>query len=247
MDSIATLSLPAFDVLWEDLRLGPIPYPLEVRAHGETLDERAGIRAAVHAELARVGLFRHGRVAPDLEDALRLLAGPALRLDALIMLDLDDEEPVKATVAVRRGHAVRAVQRDRAIGLDRVRDTAAAASVVELAPANRPGAGRSVTLPASAVDHGRGNHARLSQQERAQLRELEVIMARPVLRTGQFGVAAGHGAALPGVSWFDTDAGRYLNSVRAGRDGERWVTVAPADNPRIAHRLGEILAEAAGR
>ena len=43
MKQLAQLSLPAFEVLWEDLRAGSIPYPVDVSQHGETLDDRARI------------------------------------------------------------------------------------------------------------------------------------------------------------------------------------------------------------
>ena len=251
MSGIATLSVAAFDVLWDDLRLGAVPYPLDVPQHGATLDERARVRDAAHAELRRSGLHTSRGVDPELVAALGLLARPAVRVDALFLPDLA-AEPVPALVAVRGGVAVRAVQRDGAVVLDRVRDTAVAAALVELLPAAPPGPGRSVTLPASALGGPRSDPGEVTSAVRsgdrgsAQARELAAILAHPVVRTGQFGVTRlderGRPAGTGGVSWFDTAAGRYLNAAAPGRGGEQWLTVTPADAGRIAHRVGEVLA-----
>ena len=35
MRQLARLSLPAFEVLWEDLRAGSLPYPFDISQHGE--------------------------------------------------------------------------------------------------------------------------------------------------------------------------------------------------------------------
>lgn len=71
-------------------------------------------------------------------------------------------------------------------------------------------------------------------------------MERPVVRSGQLGVTltddAGLRQRLPGITWFDTDEGRYATAVKRGADGEDWVTLWPADNARLIHRLGETLA-----
>src|SRR5437764_776723 len=148
MTAIATLSLAAFDILWEELRLGTRPYPLEVPHHGTTVDERAHLRRAVYADLNGRGLASGERVEPDVEDALRLLASPSVTLEAMALLDAEREDLLRGLVAARGTYAVLAAQEQNAVRLQRVRDTALAASVVDLLPANRPGPGQSVTLPA---------------------------------------------------------------------------------------------------
>jgi hypothetical protein len=244
MDVIATLSSAAFDILWEDLRLGAVPYPLERRSHGETFDERARIRAAVYAELEHKALARRGRAEPELEDALRLLATPQLRLEGIFLPDLKVDEPIKSVVVVRGAFAVRAVQRESTFVLDRVRDTALASSLVEVLPGNKPGAGRSVSMPADAVKKGH-YQPDLSPQVQVQLRELATIMEKPVVRTGQFSISraddSGKLRPVGGVSWFDTEAGRYANLDGRGNGGQPWVTVAPADNSRLVQQLNQLL------
>ncbi len=77
------------------------------------------------------------------------------------------------------------------------------------------------------------------------MRAAQVIMERPRIRAGQFAAylrdRGGRTARSPEVAWFDTDAGRYLMQSQRQRDGHNWVTIAPADNPRIAAQLNQHL------
>src|SRR5204863_2218802 len=61
MAAIGDLSLPALDILWYDLELGALPFPLEVRSHGDTVEERARLRGVVYEQLDRRGLGRGGQ------------------------------------------------------------------------------------------------------------------------------------------------------------------------------------------
>jgi hypothetical protein len=221
-------------VLWEDLRLGDVPFPIEVRGHGATLGERARIRDSVYADLRGHGLIQDDRPAEQLEDALRLLARPRIRVDLLALLE--EEQPVKALVVARRARALMAVQRELAIELSVVHDTAIANAIVGVLPACQPGAGRSVCVSATSVDSGHPDVALINR-----------IARRPLVRMGQFGMTVRDGqgkvSRLPGISWFDTDQGRYTSTVIRGRDGLDWTTVSPADNSRLVHRINETLAQ----
>lgn len=254
MRPIAELALAAFDVLWDDLRLGEIPFPLEVPSHGETLDERARIKAAVHNELTRRRLVHGGRPTPELEDALRLLAAPDMSVSLVVMQDQSGAMPANAVVVARGRQAVLAVQRERTIGLTEVRDTAVIASLIDLLPPNRPGPGRSITLPAPAAAGRHSQGERLTRPMTAQgpgqaeMRHLAAVMERPIDRAGMLAITLrdAHGKArrLPGLTWLDNDQGRYLLSLKRGHDGNDWTTLSPVDNPRLASRLGEILTSA---
>lgn len=262
MAALAVLLLPAVDVLWEDLRLGDMPFPLEVPGHGATLDERARIKADVYAELARRRLAESGRPVPDLEGALELLARPEVAIDLVARLESDGTPPLRAVVVARGRRAVLAVQRERSIELTPVRDTAVVASIIELLPGERPGPGRSVTLPVAALKPGassedadpgllrtatRGAETGAHQGKRV----VESIMERPLRRVGQLGVMLrderGKVRRLPGIAWFDTDQGRYATSVTRGRDGADWTTLTPTDNARLTHRVAEDLGAARSR
>jgi hypothetical protein len=253
MRPIAELPLAGFDVLWDDLRLGAVPFPLEVRSHGETLDERARIKAAVYTELTRRRLARADRPTPELEDALRLLATPEVSLTLVVMHDQSVSGPVNALVAARGQQAVMAVQREHTIGLTEVRDTAIIAALIDLLPGNRPGPGRSITMPNPA--HGRqdepGGLLRPMTTQAAgqnELRQITAVMERPVQRAGMLGITLrdprGKLLRLPGITWLDNDQGRYALSLKRGPDGKDWTTLSPADSPRLATWLGEALASA---
>jgi len=246
---ISELSLPAVDMLWEDLRLGGYPFPLEVRSHGETIEERVRIKTAVYADLERRGLVRSRRAEPELEDVLHLLARPTISIDAVAMLDMD-AQPTRAVAVATGRHALLVVQGELKIALTNIRETALAASIVGILPQAKAGPGVPVSLALDDLKP-RGAHARPDPEHKMKLQRLGAVMQRPVIRAGEFGVTVRdpHGKAtrLPGISWFDTDAGRYMNTLRAATDGEEWLTLTPADGSRIAHRLSEELVQALRR
>lgn len=256
MRALAELSLPAIDTLWDDLHLGDVPFPLELRSHGDTMSERARVKAGVYVELERRGLVSFGSPERRLDEALHLLARPEISVDVVALMDMADDTALKAVTAARSRRAVLAVQRELSIELTEVRDTAVVASIVELLPASRPGPGRSITLPASVLKPGarrRANQGFLrtvtkETTNRPELKLIAAIMERPLLRAGQLGIMVrdGNGKVrrLPGIGWFDTDQGRYATTVKRGTDGEDWTTLSPADNPRLTHRLAETLTNA---
>jgi ESX secretion-associated protein EspG len=264
MGAIGDLSLPAIDVLWEDLKLGGIPFPLEVRSHGDTAEERERIKTAVYSQLERRELAEHGKATAELAGVLHLLSAPKISIDLVALKEMTDAQPVRALVAARGKRAVLAVQRDLAIKVSRVRETAIVGSIVDLLPANRSGPGQSVTLPASVLA-GRpaptlGRHRRaeadagvlravtLQAEHHNELKFVDSIMERPTVRAGSIGIMLrdeqGKIQRLPGIGFFDTDQGRYATTVKRGSDGEDWTTLSPADNARLAHRLAETLVEA---
>jgi hypothetical protein len=247
---ISELSLPALDTLWEDLKLGSFPFPLEVRSHGETVEERARIKAAVYSDLESRGLVRARRAEPELEDVLQLLARPTISIDAVAMLDMAGNKPVKAVVAATGRQAMLVVQGERTVTLTRIRETALAASVIGVLPSVKAGPGVPISLPVDAL-RPQGAHRRPDPEDKMKLQRMAAVMQRPIIRAGEFGITVrdphGRSHRLPGISWFDTDAGRYMNMVRAASNGERWLTLTPADGGRIAHRLSEELLQALRR
>lgn len=245
MRQIAQLSLPAFEVLWEDLRAGSIPYPFDISQHGETLDERARIKAAVRADLERRNLARRGRPEPDLEDALNLLARPELRVIAICMPDMNQQKLVRASVVARGGYAVLAVQEDTGITLNLVQANEIATSLANAMPPGRPGPGKPVTVPAQAFEdqppQQEGFRQAVRTTENDDVRLAKQMLTGPAIGNGHFLVQMGQGRTkrdFPPVTWIDTQAGRYANvPARAG-----WFTISPTDNMGLARHLGQVLA-----
>lgn len=258
------LSLAAVDILWDDLKLGGFPFPLEIRSHGDTADERARIKAAVYAQLEQRELVTNRKPVPDLAERLYLLAGPKICIDLVALREMSDRQPIRAVVAARGKRAILAVQKDLTISLTKVRETAIVGSILELLPTNRSGPGQSVTLPASVLNRrpapNSGRHRRADQSEavlsaatlpvehQGELRIVDAIMERPTMRAGTIGIVLrderGRVQRLPGIGIFDTDLGRYATTVQRGSDGEDWTSVSPTDNTRLAHRLAETLVTA---
>src|SRR5690349_17367112 len=151
MPPIAVLPLAAFDIVWEDLRLGSVPYPFDVPSQGETLDERARIRTAVYEDLERHELARGQQLDPNLVEALRLLARPHLQLDTISTLDRQRGLMVHAASVAIGQRALLAVQQGGTMRLEQIRDTALAASLVSLLPPHQPGPGEQISVPAAEL------------------------------------------------------------------------------------------------
>jgi hypothetical protein len=73
------------DFLWESSgQQGELRYPLRVRSHGATMDERAHLRRQSLSALAQRRLVdASGRPEPRLEEFFDVLAGPDLSLDTV--------------------------------------------------------------------------------------------------------------------------------------------------------------------
>ncbi|GDY31370.1 ESX secretion-associated protein EspG [Gandjariella thermophila] len=249
-----SISLPvaAVDILWEQLRLGGPVFPFEIPHHGRTYEERARIRAAVLADLESRRLAHRGRVEPEVEDALTLLARSRSAVSAIALLDTTSERKLLARAGATGERAVLAVLDERALRLDRLRAVDLVAAVVGLLPKVPAGAGHSVTI-SPAVDMPRPAHENLMRggaprraSHAAQLGVAQEIMRRPRLRVGQFAAYAmdrnGHVLRSPELAWFDVESGRYVILSTRARDGHDWVTIAPAGSRQIARQLGEMLA-----
>jgi EspG family len=252
-----------FDFLWESVDLGELPYPLRVRSHGSTEDERSALRQRVHRELMARGLRDHfGRLEPHVEDWLSVLARPALRIDALHIPDY--QAPPVGILAASHGNAGVLVVQD-ADGLW-VRSAVAeglASEVVDLLPAGKRGTEASITLPVQEalrippnrvpVTIGGGVAAPKSRRRPSlsdQVADPREAYARlggqPRLRGGQLAANGRNEVSgwrrSPVLAWFDTATGRYLSLSRPGTDGREWVTVAPADTKTLRSRFVEMVA-----
>lgn len=258
----------AFDFLWESARVGELPYPLIVRSHGATEDERVSLRHRVDVELKARGIREpRGRLAPPIEDALHLLAFAPLTIDALHIPQF--ETPTVGVIAAAdETKGVLAIQNADGIWLRDVPPDGLISAVVGVLPAGPRGSEASVTLPLDDALHtapirvpvslpsspgeeedkrrGKARRAPLSERLTADPREAYGrIAGQPRLRGGQLAANSrsqvGAKQRSRVLAWFDTATGRYLSVSRAGTDGREWVTVAPADPKTLRTRLGEMV------
>ncbi|QKV77632.1 ESX secretion-associated protein EspG [Amycolatopsis sp. Hca4] len=236
------------DFLWESAGLGELPYPLRIRSHGATVDERSLLRRRTLEGLTARGLADgRGRPEPHVEDYFGVLASPELSLDA-VQLIAPDAEPLLAIAGVLGGQGLLAVQDTRGLHLQPCPSDGLASAIVSLLPGGPRGSEKSITVPLEQLT-GRapapGDERASADEDRKALARLQ---AQPRLRGGQIGANArsrlGGRTRTPVLSWFDTETGRYFTQVTRGRDGRDWITIAPADAATLRHRLGEMLAGA---
>jgi hypothetical protein len=248
------LSTREFDFLWAHLGLGRMPYPVDVPSAGTTIQERARLREQTFEGLRDKGLLRDERLEPDLADLLRVLAAPTVSVDTVGFGD----GPLRGLVASDGSRAALVALYGDTLSFAEIRPTALATSIVDVLPPGDAGSRPAISLPYQALQKavngddddpfGDGDERDilisngLSDEDATTLVEL----ADRRVRGGQFGVTTLRPPTRtrPGartrsktmVTWFDTADGRYLMV----HDGA-WISLAPADAGRIAHRINELL------
>ncbi|MGH3949126.1 MAG: ESX secretion-associated protein EspG [Pseudonocardiaceae bacterium] len=254
MASAEPLTPIEFDFLWESLGAGEVPYPLELRSHGVTMAERAGLRARTLADLARRGLVdERGRPHHQLADHFGVLATAEVSVDS-VHIEEPNAPAVLGVAGAFDGRGLLAVQDSRGVVLRAVPADGLAGEIVALFPPAPRGRERSITVPLGqlmagpgadflqrrAVDPGNGRVG--ADEDRQALARLH---AQPRLRGGQIGANVrsqlGGRSRSVVLSWFDTESGRYLTQVSRGADGREWITIAPADAATLRHRIGEMV------
>ncbi len=244
------LSPREFDVLWHELRLGRMPYPLDVPSEGDTEQDRQVLREKTLAELATRGLVDN----PRLEEYLRLLDDHDVSVDAVAGLD----RTVRALAVSNGRRAVLAIIDADRVGLLEIRETGIAREIVRVLPDGEPGPGTAVNVRVESLHDAIAlqeaeeqddsddlwgsdemderqalQQAGLSAQDAKQFGEL----AANRVAGGQFGITHGRQRSGVVINWFDTHQGRYL---MVNSDG--WLSLSPTDNDRIATRIDAVLA-----
>ncbi|MGO1050715.1 ESX secretion-associated protein EspG [Crossiella sp. CA198] len=253
---LTTLTATELDFAWQELGLERAPYPLKLRSHGVTMEERSALRLRVLEGLRQRRLARERgprwELDPVLEDQLGLLARHSLAVELIQYTD----SPVLA-VAVSRGEsAVLAVQtEDESVHLQEVRDTGLAEAIVSALPPGQAGRQAPVSAPLAGLQRASGPEkldpfgdsvdqlvaAGMSRNEAYTLD----FLSRHRHQGGQFSVSLAeryttHMERDPTVvSWFDSEDGRYLLVSERGR-----LSISAADNQRIAHRVQELISAA---
>jgi ESX secretion-associated protein EspG len=245
------LTATEFDLIYADLGLGRIPYPLEVPSTGATMEERAELTAKAYKGLADRGLASRERLDSTVEDLLHLLADPPVSIDAVGHAG----KPVRALAAAGERLGILAQITADELWLTEIRPTALAMSIVGVLPDNEAGSMRSLSVPyqalVSATDEDEYEtdafgdpvdeetalvRAGVSGQDAATLMHL----AENRCAGGQFGVSSGSLRSKTLVTWFDTNEGRYLMVNK-----DSWLSIGPADNQRIEHRLADVMSTVA--
>ncbi|QIZ35200.1 ESX secretion-associated protein EspG [Saccharopolyspora sp. ASAGF58] len=99
-----------FDLCWEIGRFDEYPFPIAVRSHGATLEERAVLRQRALPELQAAGLLAGDGLAPRLAQSLAQLAKPGLWIEGLWMPDGTNQSPTRLLAVATEEGAVLLVQ-----------------------------------------------------------------------------------------------------------------------------------------
>jgi hypothetical protein len=253
LGAVTSLSHLEFDFIWEHLGLGEPPYPIDVGSFGETMDERAVLREQVRESLRGKGLHDGAELSPRLETMLALLVRGTFTVDAQLSVG----EYVRVLAAGQGGQGVLAAQTDDEVRVVPVREGKIMPAVMALLPAEKPGPGGAARLPREVFDEAidefqRGGYVGLERTLTAggvtgrDLRTVITLVESARHGGGQLAAnrvdAMGRRTRTPVVNWFDTAAGRYLAHTERTRDQVEWLTITPADTPRIEQRLADLIA-----
>jgi hypothetical protein len=251
-----------FDVLWERLGLGPTPVVLRLESPGRTHTERREIVARGWQALRERGLAGPTGAHPELTRLFGLLARPS------VVLELRGRwgRTVRAMAAGAPDVGALAVRQDATVTVQACGSLPTA--LLGVLPGSPAGPGRATTLPTDVLTaalstvHGGPvpGVARLGAD--GGLRAALVAGGVPTTDAGLLARMLSSTerraqlVALTGDRWggttraggvlgvLDGPRGRYLLTRSTAEDGVEWTTVAPADDRRLRHRLGELLAGA---
>jgi len=246
-----TLSLAAADIVAQFLGVNLRLFPFDIPSVGQFQADRIRIARAVFADLAKRGLADPGGLDPELERAVRTVSDYVIAV--AVMGTVEKNREIYARVSATNETGVLAVKEKQSMRLELIRPTALALTLAGLLPKLQAGPGQSVTIrPAVAAGLQRddGDRSVFGETVRAsadqQLRAANAYLARPRTGTGFFAVSArdrhGREVRAGGLTWMDTDAGRYLTLSRPqDADGAVTGTIFPADTARLTHQLGEMI------
>lgn len=230
-----------FRLVWTSLGLGEPPLALELAHIGRTPDELAAWIASASAAMRERGLGAVDRPAAKLAQMLRGFAAgrQQLEMDVATSHTRFTAVGADAVIITRAGDVVRVEQTGRMT-------TALFAAVPELPKGGGVSANVSIADFAVACEAGEagGPGAFLDALCAAGVRDddAEVITTAIAHRVGG-GRLANQRAANEeplALSWVDTARGRFAVTHRAG-----WLTVTPADRPRLVAMAEDMLAATA--
>jgi hypothetical protein len=245
------LTAEEYLLAWQHLGLGLVHWNLQPPPAGErTVQEREATQRLAWEALRTRGLAGARQLAPELEDALHLIARPA----AEINVRLDAPGGRCAIVGCARGeHAAIAELSEFGMRIRAARSTALPAALAEVVP-HRPVSGEmAVSVPAELLPDHQGLAG--VEVERTLLRggvrpdearRFRTMLQGPKLGGGKFGAARHdrHGSRRLAefvVTYYETERGGYTIEQKRAVDRSRWYTVAPASRPQLAQRLAHLL------
>jgi len=238
------LSAVELYLLWSTMGLGETPAVLDLLHVGRTPARRAELVEETSAALAGRDLGTVTQPARDLAGMVRALGTATSSLDLRVygegtpLFAFAGAGPSGAAVAARVGEEVR---------MGNVRATALAPALLGSLPALPAGPGRPVNVNAADYEtacqegayDGASGFARALHAAGLRTADVNTLVSALTTRNGggQLG-ATGRVRTYSVVNWLDTPDGRY--ALR--RNGD-WITITPADTPRLTSMAEEMLAD----
>ena len=217
-----------------------------------TVDERAALREQALRTLAERGLHDGRDLHPRLEDLLVLLVRNRFTIDGQLWTG----RYLRILAAGRGEYGALAVQSDDDVRIERLRGTNVVGALVAVLPEASAGPGDALSMPRALFDeavsaYASGGHLAFETALRQggitgrSLRGLSTLLESGRRAGGQLAGNSvdrvGRRTRTPVLNFFDTEPGRYLVYTERRRDGQDWLTCAPGDSGRVAHRLTELI------
>ena len=240
-----------FDFCWELAGLDEKPFPLAVRSHGQTLEERAVLRQRAVPEMQAAGILAGDGLAPPFAQVLAQIAKPGLWIEGLFMPDDTNPSPVRLLCIAQERGSVLVVQNPGEtenhggdLQISSVPDPVPAATLQAMPP-TPPGNRARVAVPLSAlatkkddddfseVDMMDSSASRGGNPVERAKKAMTELTDVPHLRDGQFTANArdrvGSLRRSSVFSWFDAfePDGRYGLTQQQRPGSEPEVVVAP--------------------
>ncbi|GAB3294971.1 ESX secretion-associated protein EspG [Parasphingorhabdus pacifica] len=239
-----------FDLCWEIGGFDEYPFPIAVRSHGATLEERAVLKQRAIPEMEAAGVIGGGFLNPRFGQVLAQIAKPGLWIEGLWTVDDVEPSPTRLMSVVAEDASILFVQgpgeTERLGGDVQITvhpRTSVSAAVLSGMPPTPPGNRARTAVPVSALAPGGGNDDeeeeidvmrpnRSSPDERGANAFKEIVETEH-LRDGQFTANLRDRSGSPRRSapfkWFDAfePDGRYGVSEQHRPGNEAELVVAP--------------------
>ncbi|KAA5833465.1 ESX secretion-associated protein EspG [Saccharopolyspora hirsuta] len=258
-----------FDFCWEIGRFDEYPFPIAVRSHGATLEERAVLRQRALPEMQAAGLLGGTGLAPRFGQVLAQLAKPGLWVEGLWLPDETTDSPVRLMSVASEEGALLLVQdsgESESYGGDlrisvHPRTSVVAAAIQGMPPAP-PGKRPRLAVPCAELAQQQGpvpdesfdeidmmQSASTPKRTPSGAEALRAVLEEQHLRDGQFTVNMRdrHGRTRRSqvLKWFDAREpdGRYgvTQQQRPGVGPE--LVLAPLAPPDLGKALENRVAE----
>jgi hypothetical protein len=254
--SAIVLNLEEYRSVWHLLGLGTRHWNMDVPGLPELTEDERRVRVASALEgLQARGLADRRGPAPEVADALRLLANPQREINGSVHVGADR---VRLLAGSRGDQAVLALLDDHHLLVRTGPAIELCTTVARQLPARPAGPGSSVSVPsallAQPADDGKPGLTGEQLENRlvrggvkpADARSFTAMIRGPKPGGGKFGAArrdrngARHSAGAALV-YLTTERGGYTLQPLRAPDGSAWTTLAPAMLAQVAQRLDQLI------